>query len=244
MRVDGQYRYVRLSDDTELSCHALLIATGVQYRKLVVPGIEPLEGAGVYYGAATTEALSCRGDDVVVVGGANSAGQASVYLSLFARHVTILVREDSLAQGMSQYLVDQIAGLPNISVETNCGVTAVDGQEHLSTVTVQSNKTREEKTIHAQALFIFIGAIPRTDWVQGVLARDEYGFILTGPDLMADGKMPRDWPLDRHPYLLEASVPGVFVAGDVRSGSIKRVASAVGERSVAVMFVHRHLASV
>jgi thioredoxin reductase (NADPH) len=244
MRVDGQYRYVTIADGSELSCHALLIATGVSYRKLQVPGSERLEGAGVYYGSAMTEALSCQDANVYIVGGANSAGQASVYLSRFAHHLTILVREDSLAQGMSQYLIDQIGQIENISIQTNAVVTEVRGKEHLEEISINNTKTGETTTVPADAMFVFIGALPYTDWVAGILERDEYGFILTGPDVMEDGSSAQRWPLERHPYLLEASVPGVFVAGDVRSGSVKRVASAVGEGSVAVMFIHRYLAAV
>ena len=244
LRVEDPYKYVKLADDSELSCHALLITTGVTYRKLPVPGLERLEGAGVYYGSAMTEALSCRGDDVYIVGDANSAGQAAVYLAKFARLVTILVRGDGLASTMSQYLVDQIRDTENITVRPHASVVAVDGENTLETLVIEDISTGERITERARALFVFIGAAPRTDWVGGLLERDKYGFLLAGPDLMKDGKPPANWPLERDPYLLESNVPGVFVAGDVLAGSIKRVASAVGQGSVAVMFVHRYLSSL
>jgi thioredoxin reductase (NADPH) len=244
LRIEDPYKYVRLSDDLELSCHALLITTGVTYRKLPVPGIERLEGAGVYYGSAMTEALSCSGDDVYIVGDANSAGQAAVYLAKFARLVTILVRGDGLASTMSQYLVDQIRGSANIQVRPHSGVVSVQGENTLETLVLEDLATGEQTTERARALFVFIGAAPRTEWVEGILERDKYGFLLAGPDLMKDGKPHPKWPLERDPYLLESNVPGVFVAGDVLAGSIKRVASAVGQGSVAVMFVHRYLSSL
>ncbi|HEX6508072.1 MAG TPA: FAD-dependent oxidoreductase [Chloroflexota bacterium] len=244
LRVDGPYRYVRLTGDDELSCHALLICTGVSYRKLQAPGIEQLEGAGVYYGSATTEALSCQGDDVYIVGGANSAGQGAVYLANYARRVTILVRDAGLASTMSQYLVDQINATDNIEVRPYSGVAEAVGEEHLEALVIEDLRSGDRTTESARALFVFIGAAPRTDWVDGVLKRDAYGFILAGPDLMHDGKPPAEWPLEREPYLLETNVPGVFVAGDVRSGSIKRIAAAVGQGSVAVMFIHQYLATL
>ena len=244
LRIEDPYKYVRLSDDLELSCHALLITTGVTYRKLPVPGIERLEGAGVYYGSAMTEALSCSGDDVYIVGDANSAGQAAVYLAKFARLVTILVRGDGLASTMSQYLVDQIRDSANIQVRPHSGVVSVQGENTLETLVLEDLATGEQTTERARALFVFIGAAPRTEWVEGILERDKYGFLLAGPDLMKDGKPHPKWPLERDPYLLESNVPGVFVAGDVLAGSIKRVASAVGQGSVAVMFVHRYLSSL
>jgi thioredoxin reductase (NADPH) len=244
LRVDGPYRYVAYPDGNEVSCHALLIATGVSYRKLKVPGIAHLEGAGVYYGSAMTEALSCRGDEVYVVGGANSAGQAAIHLARYARKVTILVRGPSLAQSMSQYLIDQIGETKNIVVRPCTQVVEVSGDGSLESITIANSTTNTVETVPARGLFIFIGALPFTDWVDGVLERDAYGFILSGPNLMRDGKPPKGWPLERDPFLLETSVPGVFVAGDVRSGSVKRVASAVGEGSIAVMFIHQHLSKV
>ncbi len=244
LQVKDQFRIVKLMDGTELSCHALMIATGVSYRKLDVPGIEKLTGAGVYYGAAMTEAISCRDEDVYIVGGANSAGQAAMYFSKFAGKVTMLVRADSLAKSMSQYLIDQIAATENISVMVNTQVLEAHGENNLEAITLSNTETGETKTAPATALFIFIGAAPRTEWLAGVVERDKNGFILSGPDLMMDGRRPKGWTLDRDPFLLETSVPGVFVAGDVRARSVKRVASAVGEGSIAVQFVHQYLATL
>ena len=244
IRVEDRYRVVTLSDGSEVSCDVLLIATGVSYRKLDVPGVEELTGRGVYYGAAITEALSCKDDDVYIVGGANSAGQAAMYLSQFARTVTILVRGDSLEKGMSSYLVDEIARQENIRVRVRSSITRVDGEESLESVTIKNSDTGEEETAPAAGLFVFIGAQPGTDWLEGIVRRDERGFILAGPDLSGDDERPKGWGLDRDPYLLETSVPGIFVAGDVRHGSVKRVASGVGEGSIAVQFIHQYLAKV
>jgi thioredoxin reductase (NADPH) len=244
VRVEDPYRVVRLADDTEISCHALLITTGVSYRKLEVPGVKRLAGAGVYYGAAMTEALSCKDEDVYIVGGANSAGQAAMYFSQHARKVVILCRSGDLRKGMSEYLVKQIEDTPNIEVRVNSGVAEAFGEDHLERLTIKNSKTGEEETASARSLFIFIGAAPKTEWLDGVVERDERGFILSGPDLIRDGKRPKNWTEDRDPYLLETSVPGIFVAGDVRYGSVKRVASGVGEGSIAVQFIHRYLAKV
>ena len=244
VRVEDPYRVVRLADGTEISCHALLITTGVSYRKLEVPGVKRLAGAGVYYGAAMTEALSCKDEDVYIVGGANSAGQAAMYFSQHARKVVILCRSGDLRKGMSEYLVKQIEDNPNIEVRVNSGVSAAFGEDHLERLTIKNSKTADEETASARSLFIFIGAAPKTEWLDGVVERDERGFILSGPDLIRDGKRPKNWTEDRDPYLLETSVPGIFVAGDVRYGSVKRVASSVGEGSIAVQFIHRYLAKV
>ena len=244
VRVEDRYRVVTLADGTELSGDVLLIATGVSYRKLDVPGVERLTGAGVYYGAAITEALSCRDDDVYVIGGANSAGQAAMYLSQYARSVTLLVRSDSLERSMSRYLIDEIEARDNIHVRLNSGVARVNGEQNLDTVTIRETTSGKEDTVPAAGLFIFIGALPGTDWLDGIVKRDERGFILSGPDLMQDGKRPQGWRLDRDPYLLETNVPGMFVAGDVRHGSVKRVASGVGEGSIAVQFIHHYLSEV
>jgi thioredoxin reductase (NADPH) len=244
VRVEDPYRVVRLADGTEISCHALLITTGVSYRKLEVPGVERLAGAGVYYGAAMTEALSCKDEDVYIVGGANSAGQAAMYFSQHARTVVILCRSGDLRKGMSEYLVKQIEDTPNIEVRVNSGVAEAFGEDHLERLTIKNSKTGDEETASARSLFIFIGAAPKTEWLDGVVERDERGFILSGPDLIRDGKRPKNWTEDRDPYLLETSVPGIFVAGDVRYGSVKRVASGVGEGSIAVQFIHRYLAKV
>jgi len=249
LRLDDSYRIVKLGDGSEVSCHALLVATGVSYLKLDRPGIERLTGAGVYYGAAMTEAMSCRDEEVFLVGGANSAGQAAMHLAKYARKVTMLVRGDSLSKGMSQYLIDQICSTPNIEVRFGSQVAEAHGEESLEAVTVVGGDGRRE-TLPASALFILIGAMPRTNWLEGVVARDERGFILSGPDLASDGngnghgngRRPPGWTLDRDPYLLETSVPGIFVAGDVRHGSVKRVASGVGEGAIAVSFVHQYLA--
>jgi thioredoxin reductase (NADPH) len=244
LRVEDPYRIVKLADNNEISCHAMMIATGVSYRKLDVPGAEALTGAGVYYGAAQSEAMSYKGEDVYMVGGANSAGQAAMYFSRYARSVTMLVRGDSLSKGMSQYLVDQIEAMPNISVLLNSSVKSVQGVGRLEGVTIANSATGQDVTVPTTALFIFIGAAPRTEWVTGVLERDEMGFILAGPDLLKEGQPPKGWTLRRQPYWLEASVPGIFVAGDVRHRSVKRMASAVGEGSMAVQFIHQYLSSL
>jgi thioredoxin reductase (NADPH) len=243
VRVEGPYKFVKLRDDSEISCRALLIATGVQWRKLEVPGVAELTGAGVYYGAATTEAVSCRDEDVYVVGGANSAGQAAMYLSKFAKRVIMLVRGPSLAATMSQYLIDQIAKTENIQVEFCTQVTAASGNGRLEEISILCSSTGEVSKVPANSLFIFIGAMPNTKWLEGVVLRDEKGFILSGVDLMKDGKPPKGWQLDRPPALLETNVPGIFVVGDVRRGSVKRVASGVGEGSIAIQFVHQYLGS-
>lgn len=244
LRVDGLNRYVTLSGGGELSCHALMITTGVSYRRLDAPGVERLTGAGIFYGSATTEAVSCTGEDVFIVGGANSAGQAAIYLARFARRITILVRGSSLGEMMSSYLVEQIAGTENIVVEPHSQVVEALGEEKLEALIVTNTETGSTQTVPAAALFIFIGAAPRTDWVGSVVQRDSQGFILTGPDLLVDGRRPKGWQLDRDPYLLEASVPGVFVAGDVRHGSVKRIASAVGEGAVGVQLIHQYLSQM
>ena len=206
--------------------------------------MERLSGRGIYYGAAMTEALSCRDEDVYIVGGANSAGQAAMYFSQHARKVVLLCRSDDLRKGMSEYLVKQIEDVPNIEVRTNSGVAEAFGEDHLEELRIQNSKTGEEETVPARSLFIFIGAAPKTVWLEGIVERDDRGFILSGPDLVRDGKRPKNWTEDRDPYLLETSVPGIFVAGDVRRGSVKRVASGVGEGSIAVQFIHQYLAKV
>jgi thioredoxin reductase (NADPH) len=243
-RAEGPYRFVRLADDTEISCHALLVATGVQWRTLDVPGVERLTGAGVYYGAAMTEAISCKDEDVYVVGGANSAGQSAMYFSRYARRVVMIVRGRSLADSMSQYLIDQIKRTPNIQVEFNSSVVEAHGEGHLEAVSIRCAESGETNLVPANYLFILIGATPHTDWLGSVVERDERGFIPTGPDLLRDGKRPRGWTPERDPYLLETSVPGIFAVGDVRKGSVKRVASGVGEGSVAVSFIHQYLSKV
>ena len=244
IRVDGPYRYVKLNDGTEVSCHALILATGVQWRSLGVPGIERLQGAGVYYGAGPTEAISCRDEDVYIVGGANSAGQAAMFFSKYAGRVIMLVRGPSLAATMSRYLIDQIEQTNNIHLECRTRVTAVDGDDRLRSISITCDTSGETQTLPASALFIFIGAEPCTSWLDGVVERDPRGFVLTGPDLVHDGKRPKGWSLERDPGLLETNVPGIFAVGDVRYGSIKRVASGVGEGSVAIQFVHQYLSKV
>ena len=244
VRLEGPYRLVQLADGEQLSCHALLVATGVQWRKLNAPGIERLTGAGIYYGAAMTEALSCKDEDVFVVGGANSAGQAAMYFSKYARRVVMLVRGSSLSTSMSQYLIDQLKQTSNIQIEFNSTVAEVHGQDHLEAISIYCATTKETNQVPANALFIMIGAAPNTSWLADVVERDELGFILSGSDLMREGKRPKGWQLDRDPGLLETSVPGIFVVGDVRHGSVKRVASGVGEGSVAVSFVHQYLSKV
>ena len=244
VRVEDPYRIITLKDGTEISCYALIITTGVSYRKLDVPGAHELTGRGVYYGAAQTEAFSCRDEDVYIVGGANSAGQAAMFFSGRARKVSLLCRSDNLRKSMSEYLVKQIEERENIEVLLNSSVSAVEGAEHLEKVSIENSATAETETVPANSLFIFIGAVPKTGWLDGVVERDERGFILSGPDLMPDRKRPKGWRPDRDPFLLETSVPGIFVAGDVRHGSIKRCASAVGEGSIAVQFVHQYLTEV
>jgi len=236
LRVEGAGRLVELSGGAALSASCVLVASGVSYRQLDAPGFADLAGAGVYYGAAVTEARSCADQHVVVIGGANSAGQAAVYFSAYATRVTMLVRGPSLGRSMSHYLIEQIAALPNVEVRTETQAVAAEGEDgRLRRLRVR-DVTGAEEDLAADACFVFIGAAPRTDWLEGVVARDGRGFILAGPDAQSAG-----WPLPRDPYLLETTVPGVFVAGDVRARSIKRVASAVGEGSMAVSLVHQYL---
>jgi thioredoxin reductase (NADPH) len=239
LRAEGSGRLIELSDGDVLSANCLLVASGVSYRQLDAPGFAELTGAGIYYGAALTEAKACRDQHVVIIGGANSAGQAAVYFSRYAQRVTMLVRAASLASGMSHYLVEQIEALPNVEVRTGTRAVSAEGDDgHLRALRVRDGDGRETEE-EADACFVFIGAVPRTDWLEGVVARDERGFILAGPDVREHG-----WPLHRDPFVLETNVPGVFVAGDVRARSIKRVASAVGEGSMAVSFMHEYLAGM
>lgn len=243
VRIEDPYRIVCLDDGKELAAHSLLIATGVAVRKLEVPGIEPLTGAGVYYGAAMTEAAFYRDCDVFVVGGANSAGQGALFFATSARSVTMLVRS-TLSKEMSQYLIDRIRVTPNIHVLEGVEVTEVHGRERLDAITYCTRETGDVSTVPAAAMFIFIGAQPHTSLLESLVERDEDGYILTGPAMVREGRLPRSWRLDRDPYLLETSVPGIFAAGDVRFGSSKRIASAVGEGAVAVQLIHRYLATV
>jgi thioredoxin reductase (NADPH) len=244
LRIDGPYRYLRLNDGTELSCHAMLLATGVQWRKLDIPGMDRLQGAGVYYGGTATEAISCRDEDIYIVGGANSAGQAAMFFSSYAKRVVMLVRGESLAATMSQYLIEQVQTTSNIHVEYRSRVTEVHGDDHLESISIACDHTGDVNRVPANSLFVFIGAEPRTAWLDGTVERNERGFILTGPDLLKSGKRPKGWPLERDPSLLETNIPGVFAVGDVRYGSVKRVASGVGEGSVAIQFVHQYLSNV
>ncbi|SER07756.1 FAD-dependent oxidoreductase [Actinokineospora terrae] len=237
----GAARVVRFDDGTELAAHTVILATGVSYRMLAAPGLDDLSGRGVFYGAATTEGPGCAGQDVYIVGGANSAGQAAMYFARHAKRVVLVVRGESLDRSMSRYLIDQIADVPCIEVLTCTEVVGGTGGDHLETLTLRDNKTGESTTVDASWLFAFIGAAPRTDWLEGTLSRDRNGFVLAGPDLVTDGARPPGWELDRDPYHLETSLPGVFVAGDVRAESVKRVASAVGEGAMAVSLVHRYL---
>ena len=244
LRAEGPYRILKLADGNEISCHAVLIATGVQWRRLEVPGVDRLQGAGVYYGGGSQEAISYKGETVYVVGGANSAGQATLNFAQYADKVVMLVRGDSLSATMSRYLIDQIEKTPNVQLWAHAEVIEAHGETHLEEISVKCSDTNTVEHVAASAMFIYIGALPRTDWLDGTLERDELGFILAGPYLLKDGKRSAGWNLDRDPFLLESSIPGVFVVGDVRHGSIKCVASAVGEGAIAVQFIHRYMAKV
>jgi thioredoxin reductase (NADPH) len=239
--VCGSARRVLFADGSNIDAHTVILATGVSYRQLQAPGLADLTGRGVYYGSALTEASACQGQDVYIVGGANSAGQAAVFLSRYAKSVTLLVRGPSLEKSMSYYLIRQIESIPNISVRTCTEVTEATGDDHLERLTLRNTASGQAETVDASLLFLFIGAAPLTDWLDGVVVRDSAGFVVSGPDLSVAGERPRGWELDRMPYHLETSIPGVFVAGDARSESAKRVASAVGEGALAVMLVHRYL---
>ncbi|WP_328406820.1 FAD-dependent oxidoreductase [Nocardia sp. NBC_00403] len=242
LEVNGSARTVRFADGGRLCAHTVIIATGVDYRRHTAPGVDNFTGRGVYYGSAMTEASECSDHDVYIVGGANSAGQAAVFLSRNARTVHLVIRADSLDKSMSHYLIQQIGQIPNIKVHTRTEVISADGDDHLQQIVLRNNETGAEEKAEAERLFLFIGAAPQTDWLDGVIKRDKAGYVLAGPDLLVDGARPAGWELPRPPHHLETSVPGVFVAGDVHADSAKRVASAVGEGAMAVMLVHRYLA--
>ncbi|MGZ9929834.1 FAD-dependent oxidoreductase [Streptomyces sp. NC-S4] len=238
---DDPAKILTLADGTEISAETVLLATGVSYNRLEAPGADRFEGAGLYYGAATTESSACISQHVFIVGGANSAGQAAVHFAKYAARVTILVRAASLDASMSRYLIDEIDRTPNIEVKVRTTVVRLDGEEHLERLTLHDADTGEDTEIPARFMFTFIGARPHTDWLAGVVERDEYGFVLTGSDLISNGgELPAEWSLERAPYPLETSVPGVFAAGDVRAHSVKRVASGVGEGAMAVSLIHRY----
>jgi thioredoxin reductase (NADPH) len=244
VRVDGNYKFVKLANGTEIGCRALIIASGVATRQLDAPGIKEFTGKGIYYGAALTEAAYYQGQPMYVVGGANSAGQGAMFFSRYASKVTMLVRASSLVKSMSQYLIDQINDTANIEVMTHTVVTAAHGHDGLEAITIKNTETGEEEKVLTKALFMFIGAVPHAEFVDGVVEQNRAGFILTGPDLTRGGRKPKGWPLKRDPYLLETSVPGIFAAGDIRQNTIRRVASAVGQGANAVSFVHQYLTTV
>lgn len=244
VRVEDPYHIVMLGDGSELSCRALIIATGVSIRKLNAPGVEKLTGAGVYYGAALTEAAFYQGEHVFVIGGANSAGQGAMFFARYARKVTMLVRASSLEKGMSHYLVDQIEATENIEVMLRSEVVEVHGEDRLEAITIVHQDTQQTETLPAAAMFIFVGAVPHSDLVRNVVECNNVGFILTGEDLTRNRQRPKNWRLKRDPYLLETNIPGIFAAGDVRQSSVRRVASAVGQGAIAVSFVHQYLESV
>jgi thioredoxin reductase (NADPH) len=244
--VDGSSKVVTLSDGLQLRCEVVVLAMGVEWRRLNAPGIDRLTGAGVYYGGTLAEAFFCRNEDVYIVGGANSAGQAALYFARYARTVTMLVRGDSLSKEMSHYLIEQIRGTKNIKVRLRTTIVEAHGEKRLEAITVFDASMGEKEKIRTNSLFIFIGAEPHTEWLENVVQRDDHGFILTGPDLAklgGEGRRPPGWSLDRDPFWLESSVPGIFAAGDVRHGSVKRVAAGVGEGATAVRFIHQYLNS-
>jgi len=244
VRTEGSYRIIKLADGSEISCHTMMIASGVQWRRLDAPGVDKLQGAGIYYGGGATEALSCKDETVYIVGGANSAGQAAMNFARYAKSVIILVRGSSLASTMSQYLIDQVKETPNIQIWAHASIAEVHGNSRLEEISVLCSDTNKVERVNANSMFIFIGALPRTDWLGDLVERDARGFILTGPDLFVNGSRPKGWALDRDPFLLETNIPGIFAVGDVRHGSVKRVASGVGEGSVAVQFIHQYLSKV
>jgi thioredoxin reductase (NADPH) len=243
LSIDGPYKHLTLADGSEITCHALMLSMGVSWRKLPAENAEPLAGRGVYYGAAMSEALNCKDEDIYIVGAGNSAGQAAMFFAEYAHKVVMLVRGDGLEAKMSHYLVRRIHEHERIEVRLHTEVAACHGEAHLEALTLTNNETGEQERSQTRYLFVFIGAAPHTEWLGEEIARDKRGFVLTGPDLHPEIHL-KNWPLERPPFLLETNVPGIFAAGDVRGGSVKRVASAVGEGSVAVYFMHRFLASL
>lgn len=241
---DGQYKIIHLADGSTINTRAVVITTGVDYRKLPAEGAADLTGAGIYYGAAMTEANACRDKEVYIVGGGNSAGQGAVYLSQFAKTVRILIRKPDLTATMSSYLIDQINAIPNIEVHGRRQVLQAKGNGHLEALLLENMEDQSAFEVPADALFIFIGARPYTDWLDGQIIRNQKGYLKTGNDLMADPAFAKIWKRDREPFLLETCVPGIFAAGDVRAGAMNRVASAVGEGAMAIKFVHEYLAEV
>jgi thioredoxin reductase (NADPH) len=241
LRPEGPELVVTMADGSEARSRAVVVATGMAYRRLGVPSLDALTGAGVFYGAAASEARAMKDRHVFVVGGANSAGQAALHLARYAAQVTVLVRGRSLTDSMSEYLVREIESAPNITVRCRAAVTGGAGQGRLERLTLTDTESGAAETLAAGALFVLIGAEPRTQWLPGAVRRDPSGFVLTGTDLLQDGRVPEPWPLPRQPMLLESSLPGVFAAGDVRHGSVKRVASAVGEGSIVIHLIHSYL---
>jgi thioredoxin reductase (NADPH) len=242
LTISNGYKVLELSDGDSITCHALIVATGVSYRHLPTAGLDHLTGAGVYYGAATTEALASEGQHVYVLGAANSAGQGAKYFAKFAERVTMIIRGPDLTAYMSQYLIDQIEATDNIEVLPLHHITKATGDDHLEAIEIEHVETGNRRTVPTSFLFIFIGAEPSNDWLGGTVATDEHGYILTGPDVLIDNQLPDSWRLPRHPFHLETSSPGIFATGDVRHGSIRRVAGAVGEGSTAIQLIHRYLA--
>jgi thioredoxin reductase (NADPH) len=240
LREEGENCVVTIDDGAELQSRAVLLAMGVSFRWLDIPGCAPLVGAGVYYGDATAEASACRGQDIYILGGGNSAGQAALLLAQFARRVIILAQEDKIEETMSRYLVDRLRQLPNVEIRTNSTVVGVEGRGRLEEITIQNVKTGQRERLPCNGLFVFIGATPRTEWLDKVIRRDEKGFILSWVDVQCDLRQWPEWPLKREPYRLETSMPGVFVAGDVRKGSVKRLTAAVGEGAMAIQFIHQY----
>jgi thioredoxin reductase (NADPH) len=241
LREDGERLVVTLDERTELFSRTILLAMGVSFRWLDIPGCAPLVGAGIYYGAATAEASACRDQEIYILGGGNSAGQAALLLAQFARKVVILAPDDSLEETMSQYLVERLRRLPNVEVRTNTTVAGADGQGRLEEIVIQNVRTGQTEQRKCDGLFVFIGATPRTEWLGNAVRRDEKGFILSGADVRCDISQWPEWPLEREPYRLETSMPGVFVAGDVRKGSVKRLTAAVGEGAMAIQFIHQYV---